>query len=167
MVDLHSEVGANHEAVDEFLSAARAVVPGSFAKPRAEGKWSPAQIAEHLAKSYEMSLEMLTGRYAGPRPPFLVRPFVRFFLLRPVLQKGAFARPFQSPSPLRASQDPGLPDVVLPRLERASRAVEQAVLAEQAAGRTRVDHAFFGRIPIADHLRFQVIHTRHHRRQLP
>src|SRR5437773_8933669 len=38
----------NREAVDAFITAARAVAPSAWTAPRAPGKWSPGQVTEHV-----------------------------------------------------------------------------------------------------------------------
>ena len=72
MADLRTSRQTNHQAVDAFLTAARTVPAVQWGKARAPGKWSPAQVAEHLALTYEINRGVLHGtapsfRVAGRR----------------------------------------------------------------------------------------------------
>ena len=59
------------------------------------------------------------------------------------------------------------PEMLTARLQSSSAALEADLAVATRAGQTAVDHPFFGRLPLTDLLRLQVIHTQHHRRQLP
>jgi hypothetical protein len=89
------------------------------------------------------------------------------FGLRPILRRGAFGKPGRAPEPLRPGVSPPPQDALTARLQSASAALQADLAAAARTGQTTVDHPFFGRLPLADLLRLQVIHTRHHRRQLP
>ena len=65
MTELETALADNRAAVDEFLAAARAIEPAAWAIPRADGAWSPGQIAEHLAIVYEYSRAMVMGEPKG------------------------------------------------------------------------------------------------------
>jgi hypothetical protein len=52
------------------------------------------------------------------------------------------------------------------RLEGAVRAYHEACLTRAKSGDT-FDSTIFGTVSLVDYGRFQVMHTRHHRRQLP
>ena len=47
MSDVTRALESNRGAVDEFLGAAEAMEP-QWMTPRSEGKWSPAQVVEHV-----------------------------------------------------------------------------------------------------------------------
>ena len=164
MADLQSALHAHRQAVQAFLASARAVPPELWNRPRAEGKWSPGQIAEHLALSYEASAGVLHGRAPGPVPPRLLRPLLRTFLLRPVLWLGRFPAPSKAPEILQPGPSPAAAPVLLDRLEAAAAAFESA--ASEVRG-PDIDHPAFGRLPLTDLVRLQEIHTRHHHLQMP
>jgi hypothetical protein len=46
-------------------------------------------------------------------------------------------------------------------------AFETEFAAAARNGQTTIDHPFFGRVPLAEYVRLQGIHTEHHRQQLP
>lgn len=160
MADLQATLHAHHQAVEAFLAAARAVPATHWVKPRLPGKWSPGQVAEHLALAYEVSRGVFDGQYSGASAPRFLRPLIRRFGLRPVLLRGRFIPGSKSPESFRPSDSP---DVLLVRLRAAMEAFE----AEAAsAGAGTVNHPFFGRISVVDFVRLQDIHTVHHRGQL-
>jgi hypothetical protein len=52
------------------------------------------------------------------------------------------------------------------RLEAAVASFEAAIRSGHPQARHFVVHPFFGRVATTDYLRFQALHTRHHRAQL-
>jgi len=164
MRNIRAALHTHHSAVEAFLSSARAVPPAQWDRPRAEGKWSPGQVAEHLALSYEASRDVLSGRAPGPAAPRFLRPLLRTVLLRPVLWFRRFPPGSKSPAVLRPGASPAAAPVLLDRLQGVAAAFEGDAA---AARRATVDHPAFGRLPLVDLVRLQEIHTQHHRGQLP
>jgi hypothetical protein len=56
MQTLDVVLAANRSAVDDLIAAAERATP-NWTTPRAPGKWSPAQVAEHVARSRAMNPE--------------------------------------------------------------------------------------------------------------
>ena len=163
MDDIQTSLHANRQAVQAFLASARAVPAARWDLPRAEGKWSPAQVAEHVALGYEAARDVLRGRAPGAgAPPRLLRPLIRAFLLRPVLWLGRFPAASKAPAELQPGACPGVG--VLDRLRAAAEAFESEAAAARSAS---IDHPAFGRLPLVDLVRLQEIHTKHHHAQLP
>lgn len=158
MPDFKTVLRAHREAVDAFLAAAGAVPSAQWSQPRAPGKWSPGQIAEHLALAYEVNRGVLLGTAQVVAAPRLLGPLIRRFLLGPVLRRGGFIPGSKSPS-----ASPAAPAVLLARLRAAVASFEADA---GAAGLITLDHPFFGRLPMVDFVRLQEIHTQHHRGQL-
>lgn len=167
MTPLESAIVENHETVDTFIAAALAVDRGRWRVPRAEGKWSAAQIVEHLALAYEYSQGVVNGNAPGPAAPRLLRPLVRTVFVKPVLKHGRFMRKGRAPSMFQPSSVPPDPPELVARLETALRAFEDDLRVAAQSGRTTLDHPFFGTMSLTDYLRLQAIHARHHRAQLP
>jgi hypothetical protein len=167
MTDLQTAASDSRRAVGAFVAAARAVPASAWTRPAAPGKWSPGQVTEHVALAYELSLAVLRKTYTGFSLPRLMRPFARKVFLARVLRRGAFGTGNQAPEPLRPSPSPAGPEMLTARLQSSSAALEADLAVATRAGQTAVDHPFFGRLPLTDLLRLQVIHTQHHRRQLP
>ncbi len=164
MSDLQAVLRSHQQAVRAFVSSAGELSPAQWSEPRAEGKWSPAQIADHVAVSYEAASEVMHGRARGPAPPRVLRPLLRMLLLKPVLWLGRFPARAKAPSALRPAASPAEAPVLLERLRAAAAAFEGDVLASRSP---TVDHPAFGRVRLVDLVRLQEIHTRHHRQQLP
>jgi hypothetical protein len=62
------------------------------------------------------------------------------------------------PGPVPAAPGPGI--------ERLARALEAFEVDAGARPGDSIDHPFFGRLPVADFIRLQELHARHHRTQL-
>ena len=156
----------NREAVDAFITAARAVAPSAWTAPRAPGKWSPGQVTEHVAITYEISRAILNGKFSGRSAPRPLRPLIRVLFLKPALKTGRFKKGAKAPAPFQPTASPaGISDLAA-RLRGAAAAFEADVETAAQQGRTTLDHPFFGRIALADYARLQAIHTRHHSQQL-
>ncbi len=163
MADLEALLQTHHQSVEEFLAAARAVPPAEWGRPRAPGKWSPGQVAEHLALAYEVNCGLLHGSPPPMTAPRWLRPLIRKFLLAPVLRRGRFIPGSKSPRVFRPGPVPAAPAQLLTRLAAATAAFEGDAA---SLGAPTIDHPFFGRLPIGDFVQLQEIHTRHHRGQL-
>ncbi|MCK6460734.1 MAG: DUF1569 domain-containing protein [Planctomycetes bacterium] len=164
MTEVEPALAEDRKAVREFAAQAQAVPPGRWSTPRAEGKWSAAQVAEHVAKAYERSCEMLRG---DPQPgmPRWLRPLLRILFLTKVLRTGRFPKGAKSPEQFLPSPEPLPLEASLARIEKAS-ADFAAEARKRAEPGLTIDHPVFGRIRVADYVRLNQIHTRHHLRQL-
>jgi hypothetical protein len=163
MTELDTSLADNRKAVEEFLTTARALDARQWTTPRAEGAWSPGQVVQHVTIVYEYSRDVVRGTPSGGSLPRFLRPLLRRFAVDPALRAGQFTRKGRSPGFLRPSPTaPPQPEGIA-RLEKALTEFEGAIRASNGAD---VMHPFFGRMPATDYLRFQAIHTRHHRRQL-
>jgi hypothetical protein len=170
MTELESRIADNRTAVDEFIAAARALDLSTWSAPRAEGAWSPAQIAEHLAIVYEYNRTVATGTAASPIPR-LIRPLVqrlaRGIVVDSTLKAGRFTRKGRAPSLFQPSAAPPASTQVLARLDAAVRGLEADLRSRHPAARHTIAHPIFGTIATVDWMRLQAIHARHHRAQLP
>jgi hypothetical protein len=164
MTDLRTAIDVHHQAVVDFLAAARAVEPGRWHEPRAPDKWAPGQIAEHVTLAYEVNRGVLHGVAPGKVVPRFLRPVIRELLLRPVLRRGRFIPGSKSPRVFRPGPAPASQAALLGRLQTAAEAFEKAA---SNLGASAIDHPVFGRLPLVDFIRLQEIHTNHHRAQMP
>lgn len=167
MADLAATLAANRAAVADFAAAAERIAEERWAVPVQPGKWSPAQISDHVTVAYDLSLKALQGNFPGRTAPRLLRPLINRFFLQPVLRNGAFAKKSKAPGIFKPDETPRPRAEAIARLRAASGAFEAALERQAAGGGTTIDHPFFGAVPIGDYLRLQEIHTRHHRAQLP
>jgi hypothetical protein len=166
MSDLENAIAEHHTAVQEFLTTGRAMTAQQWAAPRAPGKWTPGQIAEHLAITYEYGIALAKGNPPGGRLPFFIRPIVRRAFVNPTLKAGRFTRSGKTPKIFEPSTTPPAANVVLPRLETALSGFENAIQSGVPEARHTLRHPFFGKVPTTDYLRLQTIHAKHHHGQL-
>jgi Protein of unknown function (DUF1569) len=165
MGDLETTIADNHAAVAEFIAAARVMSPQQWITPREPGKWTPAQIAEHLAITYEYGRTLAEGKATGGIP-FFLKPIARRMILDSTLKAGRFTRKGRTPKMFEPSATPPAASVVLSRLENALAGFERAVQSGLPESRQTLDHPFFGKIATTDYMRLQAIHARHHHAQL-
>ena len=165
-MELEAALADNHSAVEEFIATARAMNAQQWTTPRAPGKWTPAQIAEHLAITYEWGVELVKGTPPGGGAPFFMRPLIRRMFVIPSLKAGRFTRTGKTLKIFEPSAAPPASAVVLPRLESAVASFETAIRSGSPEARQTINHPFFGSIPTTDYLKLQSIHARHHHAQL-
>jgi len=167
MADPQAVIADNRRAVSTFAQAALAFSPAQWTTPRAPGKWSPGQVTEHVALTYEQSRRMLQGTFTGPAKPWYQQLLARWLGLPALLKRGDFGKgPFQAPDFIQPSASPPTAEAVLARLQAAAHDLEGNLAAAADPRRVTVDHPIFGRLWPADLLRFLVIHTNHHLPQL-
>jgi hypothetical protein len=168
VTEIETAIAENRKEVAEFAATARSLAPERWGAPRAEGAWSPAQIAEHLAITFEFN-RTVVARTAKPLPA-LIRPFVQPLLRRMVITKtleaGRFTRKGRTPGFLKPSDHPPAIDTVLARLQAAVDGLESDLRSRHPEARHTVAHPAFGTLPTHDWIRVQAIHVRHHRLQL-
>jgi len=165
MTEIETAIADNRAAVEEFIAAARGIDAAKWGTPMAEGKWSPAQIAEHLAIVYEYNRKVVTGT-AGKGAPKFLQPLAKWFIVTRTLKAGAFTRKGRAPGIFQPTNTPAAAASLLTRLAAALAGFENDIRSGHPEARHNVAHPFFGTLPTVDYLRLQAIHARHHRSQL-
>ena len=166
MTNLETAIADNRAAVEEFVAAARRLDAATWAAPRVENKWSPAQIAEHLAIVYEYNRKVVKGE-AGKGAPRFLQPLARWFIVDRTLKAGRFTRKGRAPAIFQpVAKTPAAPSELLARLTAAVSGMEADIRSGHPSGRHSVAHPFFGSLPTIDWMKVQAIHARHHRSQL-
>ncbi|MFI5403090.1 MAG: DUF1569 domain-containing protein [Planctomycetota bacterium] len=163
MQELDPSLGEGRKAVADFVSHARSVARDRWSAPRAPGKWSAAQVCDHVAKTYEEGRSILCGTCRQKGMPRWVRPLLRFLFLNRVLKTGNFPKGAKAPAAFEPSANPPPAVENLRRLEKAAADFEGEARARDG---TSIDHPVFGRIKVVDYVRLNAIHTRHHMGQL-
>jgi len=164
MATVNEVLAANRAAVTALLAAGERSGPGWTVAP-APGKWSPSQIAEHIARSLDESANVVAGLPSKfPSIPAPFRPLVRAFLFNRVLKNNAFPKAKTS-KPFNPASGPATVAEARVRLEAALARFDHECRAREAAGQ-RVASATFGTISIEDYAKFQEVHTRHHSKQI-
>ena len=169
-----SESDDHGAAVAEFGRLAAAVPGEAWRRPRGEGKWSPAQLVEHVALAYEQAAAELRGDAAGRTTTSpLRRRLLRWLLLPTILGTGRLPAGAPAPRVLRPRGEP-VPDAPAPDQEAlvarfhaaAARLADAVADAERASARRLVAHPYFGALSARTTWRLLTIHTRHHARHL-
>jgi len=167
MTELETQLAGNRAAIDEFIAAARAIDIARWTTPRADGAWTPAQIAEHLAIVYEYNRTVVAGTAPSPIPR-LLRPLVqrlaRGVIVDSTLKAGRFTRKGRAPGHFQPSAAPPPSGETLTRLDAAVRGLEGDLRSRHP---DTIAHPIFGTLPTVNWMRLQAIHARHHRAQLP
>ncbi len=165
MADLEQALTDARAGVQQ-LNAAAERCAGIWTVPRAPGKWSPSQIVEHVARSFDESAKLMAGRPAKfPTLPFFVRPLVRRFVFDRVVRTGVFPRARTNPA-MNPASGPPTPAEGRTRLEAAFARFEEESRRLAASGHP-VPSRTFGDVGADDYARFMAFHTRHHSRQMP
>lgn len=165
MTELETAIADNHSAVQEFIGTARAMTAQQWTTPREPGKWTPAQIAQHLVITYEYGITLAKGEAKGGIP-FFLKPLARRMIVDSTLKAGRFTRKGRTPKMFEPSGAPPAASIVLPRLDAALTGLEAAIRSRHPEGRHTLNHPFFGKLATTDYVRLQAIHARHHRAQL-
>ena len=151
-------------ASSAFAAAAGAVAPEAWDRPLADGKWSPAQITDHLIQTYDVVLrEVAGGGGMRVRTSLLLRLFLRLTYKPRILRGGWFPARAPAPPEIRPSKTPlGQQEGVALFRQRA----QEFEAAVQARPKARVTHAYFGVLAPAEGVLFCARHIEHHCAQL-
>ncbi len=162
------EVLAEHAAAaDEFAATIGALTSVQWtARPGPEA-WSPAEITDHLARTYSQYAGEARGKNAlRIRLRFPFRMLARAFV-KPRLLRGAPFPKAKAPRLLRPGAGPETPadGVSLFRATGAACVRDLGLLAERRPYRQLV-HPYLGALPLYDMVRFAAQHVRHHHRHV-
>ncbi len=163
-----SELQADHAAsLAAFHAAAERWTPEAWEAPLGPGKWTPAQVAEHLRLSYEvLGRELAGGTGLRLRTPWWLRPLLRLRFLPGVLRQGRIPANARAPREVRPGDGPFPRATVLAALDAGAAAVGAALAERHGGGGDGVTHHVFGRLSPAEALRVLAVHNRHHPAQL-
>jgi hypothetical protein len=165
MADVGTVLAGNRAAVDDLIAAADRT-GAAWTTPRAPGKWSPSQVVEHVARALEESANVVAGTPSKfPTFPTMLRPIVRGLFFNRVLRKGKFPKA-KTTKALDPATGPATPAEARRRLEGALAQFDQACRTRAASGQI-ITSTLFGAVSVEDYAKFQALHTRHHRAQLP
>jgi hypothetical protein len=164
--DLASIQAEHRHAVAAFVAAARAVPARAWNQPTAPGKWSPAQIAEHVRLAYAaFDAELAGGQGLRLRSSWWIRPFLRLVYLRSIVRTGRMPRPVVAPREARPGAGPFDQQATLAGFEANVAAVEQKLTMRHGTRAPVLTHPYFGGLDVTHAWRFLTVHTDHHRRQ--
>ena len=141
---------------ESFLATLAALDAERLHESVAPGKWSPAQIAEHVGRANTLFARALEGALAGEPP------------LR--MPRGRVSEDGRPLAPAEEEPEGGLSlerlalelRASVARLQEAARALEAAGSLEEAC----LEQSFFGAMSGLEVVQLAAWHTRHHEKQL-
>ncbi|MBA4170510.1 MAG: DinB family protein [Chloroflexi bacterium] len=140
----------------------------AWMQPHAHGKWTYAELMQHLTLTYDvLSQELEGGPAMSVRTAWWQRILLNLTVRPRIIRGGGFPRGAPAPREVRpktVTADPGEAALIF----AAARArFERAVAAARADNPgMRITHAYFGRRPLEEALRFCAAHLRHHQAQM-
>ena len=153
------------KALDEIESATREMSLEQLAW-RPEGKWSSAQILEHLTLTFSGTVKGMQRILAGNGSGARGRSFKNRLFALVVVDLGYFPSGRKAPEmTVPSSGDPATAvETILRNLTEMD-----AVLTEvesKKGPKARVTHPVIGPLTIAEWRKFHLLHTRHHMKQI-
>ncbi len=159
-------VEEHRDAVRRFVATAEGLGADAWVRPRAPGKWSPAQTAEHLVLAYEAVLrELAGGGGVRPRVTGWRQRVLRWVLLPHILFHRSFPLRAVSPREIRPPEVHSDRGALLARMRELAARTERELDTARATG-ARATHPYFGALPAVPALRFMAVHVEHHLRQI-
>jgi hypothetical protein len=161
-------LSSHRNAVNLFIQRAQAIAPEQWEAPLGGGKWSPAQIAEHLRLTYEVvSGEMEGGQGIAIRTKPWQQAWIRVRYLPQILRSGRLPAGARAPREARPGDGPFDRAATLAALAHAATRFEEALADRWDRADAILTHHLFGKMTGKKGIRFLTVHTLHHTRQLP
>jgi len=153
--------------MEQFLEHARRVPASEWETPLSPGKWSPAQVAEHLRLTYEViGRETAGGPGIRVRTSWWLRMILRLRHLPSILTLGEIPGGALAPRELRPGPGPFEREPLLLALQASASGAEAAMTGSGGKGASGITHHVFGRLRPSEALRFATVHNQHHTRQI-
>ena len=142
---------------DSFIATLSDVEDDTFYTPVAEGKWSPAELADHLVKANELFERCLENVAEG-------KEIIKMERGRVTDDGRPLSPAAEEPTPDRAHSE--LVTAFKKTLEQLIKAGVQLKKTDQL-DKVCVDQSFFGPMTGLETLQLSTWHIRHHTKQLP
>jgi len=146
---------------------ATAGVPLESAARRAGGRWSVVEIVEHLQRAYSgtaRGFERCLEKNTPLATPLTIKQSLQAFAL---INLGYFPEGRQAPRHVLPTGAIPLPDVLEGVKKDLAWLDDVAVRTQRVFGGVRVlDHPILGAFTVQQWLRFHLVHTRHHEKQI-
>lgn len=159
----------HREAVQHFLERAGAVPDDRWQRPRAAGKWTPAQETRHIILTYQAIIgDLRDGRKMVARNMGLRRVIWRLIGLGSILYRRRIPAAVRAPREVRPGEEPGTRPDLLDELQGMVHEFERVFAgAWRDRPRQTLSHPFFGEVSLRQSITIAVVHTRHHAAFLP
>lgn len=146
-----------------LIATAERIPDGAWSNPIAGGKWSPAEIVEHLNLTFDiLQRELVGGAGMVVQTKLWQRVLLRLMIVPHLLRGGAFPRGARAPREIRPRVTSTQSEALAAFREKAARL---ASAAEQSQDK-RLTHAYFGAAPAAKGVLLCARHIAHHQKQL-
>jgi hypothetical protein len=161
-------VATHAAAANEFVAAISRLTQAEWTAHPSPEAWSPAEITEHLARTYSQFAGEARGKNSlRIRLSPVKRTLARIFVKRRLLSGTAFPKA-RSPRELRPSGGPATPaDGVALFRATGDGCLRDLGMMMLRRPHGRLVHPFLGPLPLYEIVPFAAQHIRHHRRQLP
>ena len=160
-------VEEHRAALAAFMDVAERLREDAWNAPWAPGKWTRAQVAEHLALSYEAVIrELATGEGIRVRVTGLKLRLLRWIFMPHILFHRSLPMRVVAPREVRPAEVGTPRAVVLRRLRELGVRVEMEMERAMESGGGSLTHPYFGVIPPLKAMRLMAIHIEHHTRQI-
>ncbi len=155
-------------AIAGYVQSASRMDDRTWRLPVDSGKWTPAQITDHLLRTYRIALDQVRGGPGiKPQYGFLLRQILRLAFLPRIFRTRRLPAGAKAPVEIRPS-DSNIPrETALRQLTDVSAEFETELLSRRNEKDLRLTHHVFGAVKPLRGVDFVAIHTEHHTRQLP
>ncbi len=161
-------IETHRAAIADFARAASAMEEEAWRLPVHPGKWTPAQITDHLLRTYRIVLDQLRGGPGiKPQYGFLLRQILRLAFLPRIFRTRRLPAGAKAPVEIRPADSNIARETALRQLTDVSAEFETEMLSRRNDKDLRLTHHVFGAVKPLRGVDFIAIHTEHHARQLP
>jgi len=165
--DWTNALARHTSAAEGFANTATSVDSSLWSIPLGEGKWTPAQVTEHLNRTYQVVIdEVRGGEGIRIRSSWLLRQVLRQTILRSILRKRRLPQGARAPSEVAPKEVNGTQTELLQRFGKLSAEFEEEFLKNSANTDKKLTHHIFGEIDLLRGIDFVAIHIEHHHRQI-
>lgn len=149
-----------------ILDATAGVTPAAAAT-RTGDHWSVAEIVEHLQRAYSGTAKGFERSIEKGTPLATSATFKQSIQAFALINLGYFPEGRPAPKHIMPTGTIPLPDVIAGVQKDLAWLDEAAVKAQQRFGSVKVlDHPILGAFTVDQWLRFHLVHTRHHEKQI-
>lgn len=161
------KIEAHRTAVENYVRSALDVGERDWQTTVVMDNWTPAQITEHLIRTYQVTLQELRGG-PGVRPHynFLLRPILRFTILPKIFRSRRIPAGAKAPTELMPEDSKESLQGAVDQLEHIANEFEREIFSRRNDKKVKISHHVFGAIELLEGLELATIHVDSHRQQL-
>jgi hypothetical protein len=149
-----------------ILDATAGVTPETAAK-RAGDRWSVVEIVEHLQRAYSGTAKGFERSIEKGAPLATTATLTQSLQVFALINLGYFPQGRQAPKHIVPTGAVPLTEVIAGVKKDLAWLDDAAVRAQRAFGNVKVlDHPILGAFTVDQWLRFHLVHTRHHEKQI-